>query len=307
MATVMISGGTGLIGQALCKVLVEKNYHVIILTRRKPKENVSNKVSFAEWDPEKRIINEEIFSHIDYIIHLAGANVAEKRWTEKRKNEIVTSRVKTGQLLAECIAKYPGKVKAVISASAIGWYGADAVIPNPHPFNEEAPPDNDFLGSTCKKWENAISGVKETGTRLSILRTGIVLSNKGGAFTEFRKAIKLNIVPVLGSGKQMISWIHIDDLVRIYIYALENEKLRGVYNAVAPVPVSNKQLMKTLGSSLIKHSISVHIPSLLIKMLLGEISVEVLKSCTVSSEKIQKHNFQFLYPTIESAIEDLTK
>ena len=310
MFTILITGGTGMIGKALTKALLEKNYEVVILSRG-GKSMVNSTAStgnirYAEWNIEKQTIDEDAISKADYIIHLAGAGVADKRWSEKRKAEIVTSRIDSGRLLSDSLKKIPNKVKAVISASAIGWYGADPAIPNPRPFKENFPADDQFLGKTCQQWEEAIEPVNQSGKRLVKLRLGIVLSKSGGALVEFKKPLQFGIAAILGTGKQIISWIHIDDVVKLFITALENENMKGVYNAVAPNPVSNKELTTQLAKTKRgRFFIPMNVPSFVLKLLLGEMSVEVLKSATVSCEKIQQTGFEFQFPTIENALKDL--
>ena len=302
MATVLITGGTGMIGTALTKELTRKNYQVIVLTR-KAKLSTEN-ITYKEWDIEKGQIDEAAISSADYIVHLAGANVGGGRWTKKRRKEIIDSRVKSGELLVKSLKNVRNKVRAVISASAIGWYGPDK--PRSKPFVETDAVDNSFLGRVCQMWEAAIEPVKELGKRLVIFRTGIVLSNEGGAYPEFKKPLKFRVATILGSGKQIVSWIHIDDIVRLYIEAIEKENLQGIYNAVVPHPVSNSHLMQTIGAFAGKKYICVHVPEAALKIALGEMIVEVLKSTTVSSAKIEATGFQFAYPTINAAVEKLT-
>ncbi|MGB3154499.1 MAG: TIGR01777 family oxidoreductase, partial [Chitinophagaceae bacterium] len=232
----------------------------------------------------------------------AGAGVADKRWTKKRKQEIVDSRVKSCKLLADSLKTIPNKVKAVVSASAIGWYGPDPTLPNPTPFVEGDPVDDSFLGSTCRQWEESIEPVTQSGKRLVKLRIGIVLSKDGGALKEFIKPLKFGVAAILGSGKQIISWIHINDLVRLFIMAMENETWQGTYNAVAPNPVSNKELTLQLAKSRKKFFIPIHVPTFVLKIMLGEMSVEILKSATVSSKKIQEAGFQYTFPVIKDAL-----
>jgi len=305
MATVLITGGTGLIGTALTKALVQKGYEVIILSRSKKSSSQRN-ISYAVWDVNNQTIDEEAVKKADYIVHLAGANVGEKRWTEKRKKEIVDSRVDSGRLLVKVLSEIANKVKAVVSSSAMGYYGPDSETPNSRPFVETDPPHNDFLATTVVQWEAAIEPVKNLGKRLVWFRTGIVLSNEGGAYKEFKKPLQFGLASVLGSGKQTVSWIHIDDLVRLYIEAIENEKYNGVYNAVAPNPVSNTDLIKEIATQTKKFHITAKAPSFVLKAVLGEMSIEVLKSTTVSSEKVQQEGFQFLYPTIRDAVASLS-
>lgn len=307
MATVLITGGTGTIGKAITKSLLGKGYTVIILTRgNKPAgktEQPADKLQYAQWDIEKQTIDITAVAKADYIIHLAGAGVADKRWTKKRKQEIVDSRVKSGTLLVKTLQENKNQVKAFISASAIGWYGADPVIPNPHPFDETDPAYEDFLGNTCKQWEASVAPIANMGKRLVYLRTGIVLSKEGGALKEFLTPLRFGIAAILSNGRQIISWIHIDDIAAMYIAAMENEKWNGVYNAVAPKPVSNKDFTLQLGKSVKgKFFIPIHVPSFILKIALGEMSIEVLKSTTVSCTKVQIENFSFHYPDIETAL-----
>jgi len=307
MATILITGGTGLIGKALTNALLEKNYKVIILSRGLIGQQAdTNNPSFAKWDIQSQHIDKAAISNADYIIHLAGAGVADKRWTKKRKQEILDSRVKGSELIVKALQEIPNKVKAVISASAIGWYGPDPVIPNPKPFREDDPNDHAFLGETCKRWEESLAPISKMGKRLVKLRTGIVLSKDGGALKEFKNPLRFGVAAILGSGKQVISWIHIDDLVRLYIAAIEDQNMNGVYNAVAPVPVSNKKLTLQLARTQKGNFfIPVHVPSFVLKIVLGEMSVEVLKSATVSCDKVHYCGFVFLFPSIESALANL--
>jgi len=306
MATVLITGGTGLIGKELSKLLLQKGDEVIILTRKIPAighRSSAIGLHYAEWDIEKQTIDSTAIQQTDFIIHLAGAGVADKRWSPKRKKEIVDSRIQSSALIIKSLKETPNKVKAVISASAIGWYGADPSIPNIKPFTEGDKPDSKFLGDTCRLWEESIEPVTSMDIRLVILRTGIVLSKKGGALKEFIKPLRSGIAAILGNGKQMISWIHIDDLCRMYVDAIENASRSGVYNAVAPYPVDNKTLVLDLARQMRgRFFITLYVPSFILKWMLGEMSIEVLKSATVSANKIRETGFQFLFPTIESAL-----
>jgi len=303
METVLITGGTGLIGKALGQALLDKGYKVIILSRQSI--DSASSFSYASWNVEQQTIEKSAIEMADYIVHLAGAGVAERRWTKKRKQEIVNSRVNSSRLIAESLRTIPNKVKAVVSASAIGWYGPDPAIPNSKPFAETDPCHNDFLGMACKQWEESIEPVTQLGKRLVKFRTGIVLSRYGGALKEFKRPLRFGIAAVLGKGRQVISWIHIDDLVQLYIRAIENTEINGVYNAVAPASVSNKELTLQLAKSRKRFFVPIHIPSFLLKLFLGEMSIEVLKSCTVSSKKIEETGYQFLFPSVQSALQNL--
>lgn len=309
MAVVLITGGTGLIGRRLSSLLIEKGHLVIILTRAPAENNISNNdnPAYAAWDPDKNIMDTAALQKADYIINLAGAGIADKRWTAKRKKIIAGSRVRSAQCIVQALRENGNKVKAVINASAIGWYGDDNLLQrDEQSFKEDKPVAKDFLGETCSAWEESIEPVKELGKRLVKIRTGLVLSTKGGALKEFMNPLKFGIAAILGNGKQMQSWIHIDDACRIFIHALENEHISGAYNAVAPKPVDNKTLALALAKK-VKGSfyITFPVPSFVLKLILGEMSTEVLKSLTVSSEKIRTTGFQFIFPSIEAGLNDL--
>jgi uncharacterized protein (TIGR01777 family) len=305
MATILITGGTGLIGTALTKELLNRNHDVIILTRSPQRYSNTSKLSYAGWSIDEQSIDVSAIIKADYIIHLVGAGVGDKHWSKKRKKEIVESRTKSSELIIKALRENANKVKVVIAASAIGWYGPNTV--NSKQFVETDPAAEDFLGTTCKEWEACIEPVTALDKRLVKLRTGIVLSKEGGMLDEFKKPLRFGMATILGSGKQVVSWIHIDDLVRLHIYAIENEKLNGVYNAVAPAPVTNKNLVIELAKSVRgKFFIPVYVPSFVLKLVLGEMSIEVLKSATVSCEKIKKEGYIFLYPSLKSALQNIT-
>jgi uncharacterized protein len=305
METVVISGGSGMIGTALSHHLAAKGYAVIILTRDPAKHRSKEPISYAAWDVQQQTIDEAAIRRADYIIHLAGANVSEGRWTAKRKREILDSRVQSGGLLVKAIREIPNQIKAVISSSAMGYYGPDPVVPNLHPFIETDPPAHDFLSSVVQQWEAAIQPVEALGKRLVIFRTGIVLSNEAGAYVEFKKPLRFGMATVLGSGKQTVSWIHIDDLVRLYHEALGHSSWNGVYNAVSPQPVSNRQLVLAMAAARKKFYLTAPVPAFALKLVLGEMSIEVLKSTTVSPVRLQQEGFSFLYPDIDAAVENL--
>ena len=309
MATVLITGGTGMIGKHLTKMLIEKGYEVIILSRQPSTvHRLPSAISYANWNVENQTIDKEAIPKADHIIHLTGAGVADKRWSEKRKQEIVDSRTQSSALIVKALKEIPNHVKTVVSASAIGWYGPDTAESLLDGFKENANSDTTYLGNTCKLWEESIEPVEALQKRLVKLRIGIVLSNDGGALAEFQKPLKAGVATVMGSGKQMVSWIHIDDLCRMFIHAIEHEEMHGAYNAVATSPVTNKQLIISLAKQMCgRFFIPVTVPVFVLKIILGEMSIEVLKSANVNNEKIRSTGFDFLYPTIETAFANLIK
>jgi uncharacterized protein len=303
MDTVIITGGTGLIGTALSNYLASQGKEVVVLTRDpQSHRSASPGISYAAWNIDEQSINEAAFRKAKYIIHLAGAGVADKPWTEKRKKEILESRTKSSALLVKALENIPNEIVSVVSASAIGWYrqnqGAPAV--------ETDPADSGFLGETCRAWENSIQPVTGLGKKLVILRTGIVLSKEGGAFPAFAKPVRYGIAGILGNGKQMISWIHIEDLCRLYMESMLNPNWKGIYNAVAPHPVNNRtftiELAKKMKGSFF---LPIPVPDFVLRFMLGARREEVLKSSYISSNKIKQQGFQFIYPTIDAAFREL--
>lgn len=306
MATVLISGGTGMVGKFVTQLLLQQGYRVIVLTRKIPAVTTPG-IQYALWNVATQTIDATAVQQADYIIHLAGEGVADKRWTEKRKKEIIESRTQSSALLIKTLQQTPHHVKAFISAAAQGWYGADPQPPTTFGgFTEAMPAATDFLGSTCQQWEDSVAAVTTLGIRLVKLRIGIVLSNTGGALAAFTKPLGTGVAAILSSGQQIISWITIDDVSRMFLYAIENTAMNGAYNAAAPHPVSNKVLTQTLAQQVRgRFYMPIHVPAWVLKLVVGEMSIEVLKSVTMSVKKIQDAGFKFAYPTIEAALNKL--
>ena len=304
MQTIIITGGTGMVGQSLTNLLLAKGYQVIVLTRQK-KQSSRAYFSFAQWDLNKGWIDPAAIAAADYIIHLAGEGVADKRWTAARKKAILDSRVNSSALLVKALKENPNKVKAIVAASAIGWYGPDNEKSKQSGFVETDVVDSSFLGDTCRQWEESMHPVKALGIRLVSIRIGIVFNKMGGALAEFMKPAKLGAAAILGDGKQVVSWIHQQDLNRLMLFALEQEQVEGVYNAVAPDPVNNEILTKAIASRFHTWAIPFNVPSFILKVMLGEMSVEVLKSAKVSASKIIAAGFKFDYASMDEALDDL--
>lgn len=297
--TVLITGGTGLIGTRLTELLLEKGYEVCYLSRHKQDNPM---IPTYLWNVEDQYIENDALSNTDHIIHLAGAGIAESRWNRKRKKELYDSRILSSKLLYEKLKTISNKVKAVISASAIGYYGntGDQLI------TEEAPAANDFLGNLCRDWENAIRQVEELNIRVVILRiAGMALTRKGGGLPKMAQPIKYFIGAPLGSGRQYLSWIHLDDLCKMFIRALENDEIKGIYNAVAPEPVTNAQLTKAIAKKLHRPLLLPNIPKFVLKIILGEMGGILVGGSKISSAKIREKGFQFQYPKLREALSSI--
>ena len=293
---ILIAGGTGLIGTRLSEMLIDNGYDVAHLTR--------NPVPFSKyksfkWDVKTGYIDENAITYSDYIINLAGANVAGAKWTDERKKEILDSRVKSSALLFEGLRSAPNHVKAFLSMSAVGIYG-DA---GTRLVSEESVYGDDFLAEVCKQWEKAAWHIHDLSIRTVIFRTGIVLSDKGGALPQMAKPVKLLAGAPLGSGKQFMSWIHIDDLCRLFIKAIEEPQFNGVYNAVAPNPVTNEDFTKNLAEAMGRWVLLPKVPAFALNLVLGEMSEVVLGGARVSADKVTKKGFTFEFNYIDEALE----
>lgn len=299
MATVLITGGTGLIGETLTKSLQERGFEVAILSREK---SLNRQIPTYSWDINKTEIDKEAIAAADYIVHLSGANIGAKRWTKKRKQIIVESRIKSGQLIFDEVTKQNKKLKAFISASAVGYYGA---VMSDRIFNETDPPGDDFLGQTCSDWERVADRFAELGIRTVKIRTGVVLTKQGGALSKMLVSIKSGFGSPIGTGKQYMPWIHIDDLCGIYIKAIEEVQMVGAYNAVAPEHITNKVFTQKAAKILNRPLWVPNIPSFFMKLVFGKMSEILLQGSRVSAEKIQTAGYRFLFPGIESALNQL--
>ena len=299
--TILITGGSGLVGKHLTKMLLQKGYKIHILSRNDEQQSSPNIKTF-KWDVYKREIDNECINDVEIIIHLAGEGIADKRWTEKRKKQIIESRTESIRLLYTLLKNNPAHpVKSVISASAIGYYsdrGNELMV-------EENKPANDFLAQSCVEWEKAVDEGLHLGLRIVKFRTGIVLDKNSGALSQMSKPFKIGFGAALGSGKQYMSWIHIQDTIRMYIYAVENENLEGIYNMVAPKPVTNKEMSKAIAEALHKPLWLPYVPAFALKLAMGEMSTIVLGSIKVSADKIQSVGFKFDYSDLKSALKEI--
>lgn len=296
---VLITGGTGSVGRELCEFLTRHNVGVSILSRSK---NNNSPYKTYLWDHEKSLIDNEAFKNIDYIIHLAGAGIADKRWTKNRKKEILDSRVKTTSLLYRALSKSKHHVKGIISASAVGFYGQTTSV---NTFKEEDQPGNDFVASVCKAWETEVNKFQDLGMRTVNLRIGIVLMKKGGALEKMAQPFYWNLGSPLGNGKQIIPWIHITDLIGIILKAIQSPQMEGPYNCCAPDPVSNAEFSAEIAAVLHKHIWLPNVPSLVLRLILGKRAVLLTEGSRVSADKILKTKYEFKYPKLRSALLNL--
>lgn len=294
MTTILITGGTGLVGQLLSKKLIDKGYSVRILTRKPKKEN-----EFA-WNISKNSIDKNAFTNLDYIIHLAGAGIADKQWTDKRKQEIIDSRTTSTHLLLEKVKELKVDLKGFIAASAVGYYGA---ITSETIFTEDDKPAEDFLGKVCSLWENSSLEFQKATIPTTIFRVGIVLSNNGGALSKMNTPI---LITPIASGKQYIPWIHIEDLTNLFIAAIEKE-LIGIFNAVAPEYQTSYSFSKLLAKKSNKLFLPIGVPNFVLKLLFGKMAIILTTGSRVSSEKIKQTDFHFSYVNLENALADLIK
>ncbi|WP_306639513.1 TIGR01777 family oxidoreductase [Sanyastnella coralliicola] len=293
---IVISGGSGLIGRQLTKALTGLGHHVTILTRSPEKYQGSELVSYAHWSPSSLSVDKHAIAESDVVINLAGATVAQ-RWTEKTKKAILDSRVNSTRTLVE--AMKDGKQRVFLSASAIGLYpfGDDN-------FKEDHAPGSGFLSDVVRDWETEAMKAAQDGHRTALIRIGVVLAKDGGALERLVPIFKLGLGSAVGDGKQWQSWIHIDDLVNIFLFALENN-LSGAYNAVAPNPVTNEEMSRQLAKALGKPFWAPNVPGFVLKMIFGDMSEVILGSQKVSAEKLEDSGFNFSFPDIDQALDNL--
>jgi uncharacterized protein len=296
--SILVTGASGLIGRRLMELLLQKGHQVSHLGRDKKN---GTRPSFT-WDVRKRKVDEDALKAVDTIINLAGAGIAEKRWTHERKKELLESRTESVKLIYETLGKVNHNVKAFISASAIGYYGVEN---DEKVFVETDKPGNDFLAEVTRQWEAEADKLSTLGIRIVKFRIGIVLSAKGGALKEMARPVKMFVGAPLGTGQQYLSWIHIDDLCNMFIRAVEDSSFIGPYNAVAPSPVTNEDLTREIAKVLGRPMIIPKVPSFMLRTLLGEMADMVLKGNKVSSNRIEESGFTYRFRDLREALEDL--
>lgn len=296
---ILITGASGLVGTELKKHLITKGHKVNTLSRKK-----TNDPNNYVWDIFKGQIDYNCLRDVDSVVHLAGEPVADKKWTAEQKKLIIDSRVKSTELLYKAIkASGNHNIKSFISASAVGYYGdcGDEIL------TEESPNGFGFLAKCCKLWENAVDQGKKLSLRVVKLRTGIVISKRGGALPQLALPVKLFVGSAIGSGKQWVPWLHHEDMVEMYIDAIENPKIEGNYNACAPFPVTNSALTKAIAKQLHRPFWPIKVPKKVVELLLGERVEAVLMSNNCSAQKLLDAGFKFKFTRIEDALKDIYK
>ena len=296
---ILVTGASGLVGSALVPDLVSKGHEVIRLVRAEPKHGTAE----IRWNPEKGVSDATRLEWLDAVVHLAGENISEGRWTEEKKARIRESRVKGTRVLAEALAQLAAPPKVLVSASAIGFYGnrGDEVL------NEQSASGDDFLAEVCREWELATRPAASKGTRVVNLRFGVILSKRGGALAKMLTPFKLGVGGRVGGGEQYMSWITLDDVTGAINHALTNEALHGPVNVVAPRPVTNLEFTKTLGGVLSRPTLF-PVPAFALRLAFGEMAdALLLSSMRVEPLRLKETGFVFQYPELEGALSHILR
>jgi uncharacterized protein (TIGR01777 family) len=301
---IAITGATGLIGSELCHALVNRGDEVTVFTRdvTSAKNSLGAAMNYVKWDYKNPIEWQDSFKNQDAVIHLAGANLFGKRWTKEYKKVILESREVSTKNLISALKNSQSKVKVFISSSGVGYYGSrgDDVL------KENSGRGNDFLAHVCDAWEKEAEKANEPGIRTAMLRQGIVLSNKGGALTKFLPPFKFFIGGALGNGNQWFPWLHIDDLVNIYLFILDNAEISGPVNVVSPNILRMNEFAKSLGK-ILKRPSFFKVPEFALRLLIGEAASTIVSSQSVIPQKLIDHGFKFRFDNLEEALRNLLK
>jgi len=298
MSKVLITGGKGLIGRPLTQLLLENNHEVVHVSRSPSKDD---KIKTYCWDLDRMQLDKDALQGVDVIIHLAGAGIVDKPWTEERKKEILTSRTQGASLLKETCENENIRLKSFISASAIGWY---PLIISDKIYTEDNEPGSGFLSNVCVAWEKSADEFSSIANHVSKVRIGIVLAKEGGALPQMTLPIKRYIGAPIGVGTQAMPWIHSKDVCNIFLHIMEKE-LSGVYNAVGPENATNEEFMQTIADVIDKPMLLPNVPEFLIKLLLGGKADLITKGVRVSSDRIKAEGFLYEFPTLNTALGDI--
>lgn len=301
MSKILITGGSGSLGVAISELLLKSGHQPVWLSREAG--NYKGITKF-KWDISKNYIDEKAFEGVESIIHLAGAGIADRRWTTEYKKQIIDSRVKSSELLFNYISKNNFPIHTLVGGSAMGYYGA---IQSEKLFTETDNSGTDFLAETCVLWEKSYEPFINSGIRTSIIRTGVVLSKHHGAYAKMAPTFKLGLGAAIASGKQYFPWIHINDIAAIFVHALFDQKTKGIYNGVASELITNKAFSRQLAKSFNKPFFLPNVPAFLLKIVMGEGSVMVTQGPKISNQKIKDSGFKFEFESVETALKDLAK
>lgn len=294
---ILISGGSGLMGSVLVKKLEQRGHNLRILVRK-----MAGKPNEFLWNVNEDYIDEKALENLDCIIHLAGASISEK-WSKTHKKQIISSRIDTANLLYKKIKEHNIHLKCFVSALGINYYGT---FTTDHIFTEtDSTKHLDFLSGVCQQWESSAKQFQNSAERLVILRISPVLSKNGGAFEYLQRLTKYNLASGIGSGKQWFPWIHIEDLVNIFVYSIENQNVNGIYNAVADEIPTQREFMNVLAKKSNKFFIPFNVPKFLVQFAMGEMSEIILEGSRASNNKIKSEGFAFQFPNLDSAFNDL--
>jgi uncharacterized protein (TIGR01777 family) len=299
MAVILISGGTGLVGKALTKRLIIEGHDIRILSRN---PQSSSQLKSFYWNVEKQEIDEKAFENVEHIVHLAGSGIADKRWTNARKQDIIDSRVNSMKLITDVVKKKNIKLKSFVGASAIGIYG---MTTSEKIFSEIDNGTDDFLKQSCAQWENSYQQIQTLSSKNCIIRIGVVLSKDGGALKKLLPLFQLGLGSAVGSGKQYMPWIHIEDLVSVFHEALFNSNYNGIYNAVSSEKTTSDSFSKQLAKSLSKPFFLPRVPAFVLKVLFGEMANVLLEGSPISNQKLIHAGFKLKYPTLSEALQEI--
>lgn len=298
---VLVTGASGFVGRRVVAQLLAKKHEVVVLTRNLPKAAVvlGSDCKYVQWIDMNELPPAAAFDGVDAVINLMGENIGGKKWDENQKKKIYDSRINSTRLLVEGMKALPKKPRTFISASAIGIYGnrGDEVL------DENATHGNDFLAGVCRDWEAEANKALDLKMRVVLMRTGVVLGKGGGALKKMLPVFKLGLGGRLGSGKQYMSWIHVDDLAAMYVQAVEDQTMSGVYNAVSPYPATNAEFTKALGKRLGRPTLF-PAPEFAIRKALGEMSTIVLEGQKVVPTRFKEKKFQFKSATLEKTLKE---
>ena len=299
MAVILISGGTGLVGKALSKRLIVEGHEIRILSRN-PQSSLTMKSFY--WNVDKNEIDEKAFDGVEHIVHLAGSGIADKRWTESRKKDVIESRVNSMKLITSVVEKKNIQLKSFVGASAIGIYG---MTTSETVFTETDTGKDDFLMESCIQWEHSYQQIQTLSNKSCIIRIGVVLSKNGGALKRLLPLFQFGLGSALGSGKQYMPWIHLDDLVSVFHEALFNPNYNGIYNAVSAEETTNNSFSKQLAKSLAKPFFLPRVPAFVLKLVFGEMANVLLEGSRVNNQKLIDKGFQFKHPALAEALMEI--